>query len=273
MAHETIIEERRPNGVVKITLNRPEKLNAVNARMHAELREVFERVRLDRDARCVVITGAGRAFCAGADVGGMAERGDERDAAGIDAIDLEGNRLRLRDSGHAMMRALRAVEVPTIASVNGVCVGAGFDLACTVDLCIGSTAARYMVAYVRRGLFADLGGFWAIPKQIGMRKAIEMMTTGDFLSAEEAHRLGLTNALVAPDELEAATDALANRIAAGPPIAQKLGKMLAYKTANLDFDTALDWSASAIGIASTSHDHRESVKAFFEKRDPTFTGR
>lgn len=274
MEYETILVSRRENGVVTVTLNRPDRLNAISARMHSELRGVFEGLRADRDARCLVITGAGRAFCAGADVGGMAERGaDSADGAAPRALDLEGGRLRLRESGHAMMRALRAVDIPTIASINGVCVGAGFDLACTVDLCVGSTAARYMVAYVRRGLFADLGGFWAIPKAIGMRKAMEMMMTGDFLSAEEAHRFGLTSALVPPEELESATAALADRIAVGPPIAQKLGKMLAYRTANLDFDTALEWSASAIAIASTSQDHTESVRAFMEKREHQFTGR
>lgn len=275
MAYETILVARRDNGVVTVTLNRPDRLNAISATMHRELRGVFEGLRTDREARCLVITGAGRAFCAGADVGGMAERGAD-DAAGATeprALDLEGGRLRLRESGHAMMRALRAVDIPTIASINGVCVGAGFDLACTVDLCVGSTEARYMVAYVRRGLFADLGGFWAIPKAIGMRKAMELMMTGDFLSAEEAHRFGLTSALVPPEELESATAALADRIAAGPPIAQKLGKMLAYRTANLEFDSALEWSASAIAIASTSRDHTESVRAFMEKREHQFTGR
>ena len=273
MEHQTILEDRRENGVVWVTLNRPDKLNAINATMHQELRETFQRARLDRGARCLVITGAGRAFCAGADQGAAAER---QGAAGEGAPrppDLEGERLRLRESGHAMMKALRAVDVPTIACVNGVCVGAGFDLVCTTDLCVGSTAARYMVAYVRRGLFADLGGFWGIPKAIGMRKALELMVTGDFLPAEEGHRLGLTNYLVEPDELIPRTEALANRIADGPPIAQKLGKMLAYRTAGLDFETALEWSASALPVATQSEDYREGIRAFVEKREAKFSGR
>lgn len=273
MAYETILEERRENGVVTVTLNRPEKLNALSRPMQAELRRCFEGLRLDRDVRCVVITGAGRAFCAGADVGGMAERGAGAEPSERPPLDLEGGRLALREAGHAMMRALRDLDVPTIASVNGVCVGAGFDLASLCDLAVGSTAARYMVAYVRRGLFADLGGFWAIPKALGMRKAMELMVTGDFLSAEEAHRLGFTNALVGPEELAEATGALADRIAAAPPIAVKLNKLLAYRTANLDFPTALEMSAGFIGIASTSQDHQESVRAFLEKREATFVGR
>jgi 2-(1,2-epoxy-1,2-dihydrophenyl)acetyl-CoA isomerase len=272
MEHETIIEERRDNGVIKITLNRPDRLNAINATMHRELRDVFERARLDRGVRCLVITGAGRGFCAGADQGAAAERREGEESAPAPP-DPEGSRLNIRELGQAMMRALRGVDVPTIASVNGVCVGAGFDLVCTTDLCIGSTAARYMVAYVRRGLYPDLGGFWTIPKAIGMRKAMELMVTGDFLSAEEGHRLGLTNYLVEPEQLEAKTEELANRIAEGPPIAQKLAKMLAYRTASLDFDTALEWSATAIPIASYSQDYREGIRAFVEKRDARFTGR
>lgn len=273
MEHETIIEQRRDNGVITVTLNRPDKLNAINPVMHQELRAAFERARLDRGVRCVVITGAGRAFCAGADQGAAADRQESRVSAEPPAPDLEGARLDLREAGHAMMRALRAIDVPTIASVNGACVGAGFDLACTADLCVGSTAARYMVAYVRRGLFADLGGFWTIPKALGMRKAMELMMTGDFLSAEEAHRLGMTNVLVSPDALAATTDALADRIAEGPPIAQKLGKMLAYRTAGLDFETALEWSASALPIATQSQDYREGIRAFVEKREAKFIGR
>jgi enoyl-CoA hydratase/carnithine racemase len=267
--HETIIEEQSASGVVRVTLNRPDRLNAINGTMHRELRETFERVRRDRDARCVVITGAGRGFGSGADQAARSE------SAGAEppAMDLEGGRLGLRESGHAMMRALRGLEIPTIASINGVCVGAGFDLACTVDLRVASTAARFMVAYVRRGLYADLGGFWTIPKAIGMTKAMEMMVTGDFMDAEEAHRRGLTNYLVPPEELEAKTAWLADRIAAGPPIAQKLGKQLAYRTANLDFDTALEWSAMALPIVGQSQDRIEGARAFAEKRDARFTGR
>jgi len=273
MEYETIIEERRVNGVVKVTLNRPEKLNAISPRMHSELRRCFEQIRLERTIRCVVITGAGRAFCAGADQGGAVERsGDARGPEERPALDLEGARLALRESGLAMMKALRNIDVPVIASVNGACVGAGFDLACTTDFCVGSTAARYMVAYVRRGLYADLGGYWTIPKRIGMPKAMELMMTGAFMDAEEAHRYGMTNYLVPPEELEAKTDWLANSIAAGPPIGQKIGKMLAYRTANLDFDTALEWSASVIGVVGTSQDRGEGTRAFLEKRDAKFSG-
>jgi enoyl-CoA hydratase/carnithine racemase len=267
------LEMEMVDSVAVLTLNRPEKLNAISPQMHRDLRRCFEQLRLERAVRCVVITGAGRAFCAGADQGGAAERrGDAREAEERTGLDLEGARLNMRESGLAMMKALRNIDVPVIASVNGACVGAGFDLACTTDFCVGSTAARYMVAYVRRGLYADLGGYWTIPKRIGMPKAMELMMTGAFMDAEEAHRYGMTNYLVPPEELEAKTDWLAESIAAGPPIGQKIGKMLAYRTANLDFDTALEWSASVIGVVSTSQDRVEGTRAFLEKRDARFTG-
>ena len=163
--------------------------------------------------------------------------------------------------------------MPVIASINGVCVGAGFDMVAHCDMAVASTAARFQVAYVKRGLFADLGGFWSLPRVIGMRKAMEMMTTGRFMSAEEAHEAGLTNYLVAPEQLEAKTMELALAVEAGPPIAQKLGKMLAYRTANLDFESALEISGTALSVLELSRDRKEGVRAFVEKREPRFEGR
>ena len=163
--------------------------------------------------------------------------------------------------------------MPVIASINGVCVGAGFDMVAHCDMAVASTAARFQVAYVKRGLFADLGGFWSLPRVIGMRKAMEMMTTGRFMSAEEAHQAGLTNYLVAPEQLEAKTMELALAVEAGPPIAQKLGKMLAYRTANLDFESALEISGTALSVLELSRDRKEGVRAFVEKREPRFEGR
>jgi len=168
--------------------------------------------------------------------------------------------------------ALRRLEVPVIASINGPCVGAGFDLASHCDLAVGSTAARYQVAYVKRGLYADLGGFWSLPKILGWRKAMELMMTGRFMSAEEAHESGLTNYLVEPEELENKTMDLATEIENGPPIAQKIGKLLAYKTSTLDFENAMLWSETAIPLVSLSDDNKEGFLSFREKRDPNFRG-
>ncbi len=273
MTYENLLVERRgaQGGILWVTFNRPEKLNALSMPMFAELEDLFRATRKDRSVRVVVITGAGRGFCAGADFSGSAAAST---AAPTEppAIDLEGSRLHFRGESEAYI-ALKRLEVPVIASINGVCVGAGFDLVAHCDMAVASTAARFQVAYVKRGLFADLGGFWSLPKIIGWRKAMELMMTGRFMPAEEAHAAGLTNYLVAPDQLEAKTMELAVAVEAGPPIGQKLGKMLAQKTANMDFESALELSGTALSVIEPSFDRKEGVRSFVEKREPRFEGR
>ena len=272
MTYETILTERRGqyDGILWLTLNRPDRLNALNLTMFAELHEVFAAARTDRSVRCLVITGAGRGFCAGADASGGAAAAANRDAA-PPPPDPEGDRLGFRKQSETFI-ALRRLDVPVIASVNGACVGAGLDLVAHCDMALASTTARYQVAYVKRGLFADLGGFWSLPRVIGPRKAMEMMTTGRFMSAEEAHTAGLTNYLVPPEELEAKTMELASAVEAGPPIAQKLGKMLAYRTDRMDLESALEFSGAALAVIRTSQDRREGSLSFAERREPRFTG-
>ena len=268
MSNEYILTERRgvTDGILWITLNRPSRLNALTMPMLAELLEVFQQTRRDRTVRCVVLTGAGRGFCAGMDFSGSGGG-----PTPPDPLDLEGQRLHFRNESETYI-ALRRLDVPVIASINGPCVGAGFDMVAHCDLAVGSTAARYQVAYVKRGFFADLGGFWSLPRVIGWRKAMEMMMTGRFMSAEEAHTAGLTNYLVAPDELEAKTMELATAIESGPPVAQKLGKMLAYRAGNLDFESALEMSGTALSVIYPSEDRKEGVRSFMEKREPRFSG-
>jgi enoyl-CoA hydratase/carnithine racemase len=185
---------------------------------------------------------------------------------------MDAHRLGFRAETETFV-ALRRLEIPTLASINGVCVGAGFDMVAAMDLVVQSSSARYQVAYVKRGLYPDLGGFWALPKVIGWRKAMEMMLTGRFMSAEEAHEAGLSNYLVAPEDLEAKTMELALEIEAGPAIAQRLAKMLAHRTANQDYETALEWSGTALPIVMSSEDRVEGVRSFLEKRAPRFEGR
>ncbi|HJN92722.1 MAG TPA: enoyl-CoA hydratase/isomerase family protein [Dehalococcoidia bacterium] len=269
MAYETILAERRgqQDGVLWITLNRPDRLNALVPQLYAELNQELVAARDDRSVRCIVITGAGRGFCAGADhkVASGRESGDG-------ALDLEAGRMGLIKNAQAFVN-LRKVDVPVIASVNGVCVGGGFDLVCLCDMVVGSTAARYQVAYAKRGLYPDMGGFWSIPRAIGWNKAIEMMTTGRFMSAEEAHAAGLSNYLVEPEQLEAQTMELAQMVEAAPPIGVKLSKHLAGRTQYMDYETAMDWSAGTVAVVGTSQDRVEGVKSFVEKREPRFEGR
>ncbi len=274
MGYETLLVEQRgeTGGILWLTLNRPEKLNALSMQLFADLRQELQRARTDRSVRCVVITGAGRGFCAGADFSGT---------GGTDGLlyprqdgteDLEGARLFFRNESETYI-ALKRLEVPVIASVNGVCVGAGLDMVAHCDMAVASTAARFQVAYVKRGLFADLGGFWSLPRIIGWRKAMEMMTTGRFMPADEAHAAGLTNYLVPPQELESKTMELALAVEAGPPIGQKLGKLLAYRTVNMDFESALEFSGIALNTTALSEDRKEGNRSFAERREPRFTGR
>ena len=268
MEYENILTERRGNtdGILWITLNRPQRLNALSMDLFADLEHVFREVRKDRSVRCVVLTGAGRGFCAGADFSGDGTSLAESE------YDLEGARLNFHRESDAYV-ALKNVEVPTIASVNGVCVGAGLDMVSHCDMAVGSTAARYQVAYVKRGIFADLGGFQQLPRIIGWRKAMEMTMTGRFMSAEEAHESGLTNYLVEPDELEAKTMELATMVENGPPIGQKIGKILSYGTQGLDFQTTMEVSAMGLAVTGASKDSREGGLSFREKREAKFTGR
>lgn len=274
MPYETLLTEQRgeTGGILWLTLNRPEKLNAISMQLFADLREEFQRARRDRSVRCVVITGSGRGFCAGADFSGGGGGEELLYPRAESAEDLEGARLFFRNESETYL-ALKRLEVPVIASVNGVCVGAGLDMVAHCDMAVASTAARFQVAYVKRGLFADLGGFWSLPRVIGWRKAMEMMTTGRFMSAEEAHASGLTNYLVPPEELDAKTMELALAVEAGPPLGQKLGKMLAYRTENMDFESALEFSGLALNTTGMSDDRKEGSRSFAEKREPRFTGR
>ena len=269
-----LIERRgEKDGILWMTLNRPERLNALTFPLLRDMREIFFAARFDRSIRCIVITGAGRGFCAGMDVSGAAVPDPDPPPPGLEPgdLDIEGYRLNMRHETETYT-ALRRLEVPIIASVNGPCVGAGFDLASLCDLAVVSKAAKFQVAYVKRGLYADLGGFWSLPRVLGWRKAMELMMTGRFMSPEEAHAAGFSNALVEPEELEAETMRLALEIEAGPPIAQKLGKMLATRSQFLDYDSALQWSESAIPLVGLSADHKEGVAAFREKRDANFQG-
>jgi enoyl-CoA hydratase/carnithine racemase len=269
MAYESLMVERRgtTEGILWLTLNRPARLNALTMPLLADLLDVFQQARRDRSVRCIVLTGAGRGFCAGMDFSGT---GGGPPAP--EPLDLEGQRLYFRNESETFI-ALRRLDVPVLASINGPCVGAGLDMVAHCDLAVGSTAAVYQVAYVKRGYFADLGGFWSLPRVIGWRKAMELMMTGRFMSAEEAHAAGLTNYLVAPAELEAKTMELAGMIEAGPPVAQKLGKMLAYRAGSLDFESALEMSGTALSIIYPSEDRKEGARSFLEKREPRFTGR
>ncbi|MCS7206415.1 MAG: enoyl-CoA hydratase [Dehalococcoidia bacterium] len=269
MPYETIVldtwgDER----IARITLNRPDRLNAINSTMLEELADAVERVANDDRVRVVVLTGAGRAFCSGADVSGMAGGGGPHDSPSAEEL-RRGFRYPQR-----IMLGIHRMEKPVIGMINGLAAGAGFDLACACDLRVGCPDSRFMVAFVRIGLFPGYGGTWLYPRALGsIPKAAELLFTGDWLEAEEAFRFGLLNRLVPKERLEEETLALATRIAEGPPIAIRLAKMMLYRGLEVDLETAMLMAAAAETITLTSEDHREGVAAFREKRKPVYKGR
>ena len=264
--YEAILYQPDPDSsITRITLNRPDRLNAINDQMQVEIADAVSRADDDPDARVVIITGAGRAFCAGGD---MNQLGGSANGNGNGWT--SGNADQVRRSfklAQDMILGVQRCEKPVIAMVNGVATGAGLDLACACDIRTGTPQSRFMSAYVRIGLFPGFGGTWLYPRTLGsLGRAAEMLFTGDFLEAEDAYRLGFLNRLVSEDELEETTMELARRIAAGPPIAIRLSKLMLYKGLEFDLETAMKMAAAGETITLTSQDHVEGVAAFRQKR-------
>ena len=246
--------------VATITIDRPEALNALTVPVKVALREALERLAVDRAVRAVILTGAGRAFCAGQD---LAER-EQPDAAPLD--------VELRERYNPIILALRAMGQPVIAAVNGVAAGAGASIAFACDLRIAAEDARFVLAFGRIGLVPDSGATWFLPRLVGQARAAELALVGDPISADEALRIGLVSRVVPNDELLPQARALADRIAAGAPMAVALTKGALERAASIDLETALEGEAKLQGIAGASADHAEGLAAFREKRAPRFTG-
>ena len=240
--------------VATLTLDRPEALNALTVAVKVALREALESIAADRAVRVVILTGAGRAFCAGQD---LAER-EQPDAAPLD--------VELRDRYNPIIRALRSMGQPVIAAVNGVAAGAGASLAFACDLRIAAADARFVLAFGRIGLVPDSGATWFLPRLVGSARAAEMAFVGDPISADDALRFGLVSRVVATDELLTEARAMADRIAAGAPLAMALTKGALERASTIDLETALEGEAKLQGIAGASADHAEGLAAFREKR-------
>ena len=255
---ETLLIERN-DGVVTVTLNRPERKNAVNTTMWRELQSTFEQVRENVDDRVLVITGAGGAFCSGADL------------ADPDSLSEQGL-TRMRIIGDVAL-TLHRLPKPTIAKVGGVAAGAGCNMALGCDLIVASDEARFCEIFSRRGMSLDFGGSWLLPRLVGLHKAKELALLADIISAEEAMDIGLVNRLVPAAELDAAVDELAARLAAGPPIALSMTKLMLNNSFSLTMEQALEDEARVQNVNFGTADLVEAVTAFLEKRDPTFQGR
>ncbi|PKB72780.1 MAG: hypothetical protein BZY75_05120 [SAR202 cluster bacterium Io17-Chloro-G7] len=265
-----LLEKDASEHIAWLTINRPQRRNAIDDLTIRELAEAIEDIGSDDAVRVAILTGAGEAFCAGGDLHTL-PGGEEPGAwASENTDDIS----RSFKSAQRLILGLQGIEKPVIAMINGVAVGAGFDLACACDIRIGSPKARFMVAYVRIGLFPGFGGTWVYPRTLGsMGKAAEMLFTGDFMEAEEAYRLGFLNKLVPEDELKVTTLEMARKIAAGPPIAIRLSKLMLYQGLEFNLETALKMAAAAETITLTSRDHREGTSAIRESRKPLYEGR
>jgi len=259
---KSFLYEVGASGVATITLNRPERLNALTFEVYRELTETFAALRDERGVRAVVVTGAGRAFCSGGDVRDIIGDLQGRDASGL----LEFTRLTCE-----LVRRMRALRKPVIASLNGTTAGAGACIALAADLRVASTEARIAFLFVRVGLSgADMGAAYLLPRFVGLAKATELLYTGDFLSAEEAAALGLYNRVVPAEQLAAETRALAERLARGPAFALAMTKEMLDRELDLSLDTALELEAQAQAACLQHPDFREAYQAFTEKREPQF---
>jgi enoyl-CoA hydratase/carnithine racemase len=249
--------------IATITLNRPDKLNAFTGPMLDAWVTGLAEAQADPSVNVVVVTGAGRAFCSGGDVGRMGEGTPS-------ALDQKNT---LYEGVHRVPRQLEAMDKPVIAMVNGLAVGAGMGMCLMCDVRIASTEARFSTGYVRVGLVPGDGDTFFLPRLVGPARALELLWTADFIEAPRALELGIVNRVVPPGELTEATYAFARQIADGPQIPIRMIKRLVYQSLRLDLRTHLDLVSSHMSIVRQTADHQEGVAAFKDKRAPKFQGR
>jgi len=258
---ETITVERC-DGVVTITLRRPEKKNAVTDQMWDELLVEFRFIAESSSDRAVILTGAGGNFCSGVDL--WAGKADGQDPK---------HQLAYMRTMSGICMSLHRLPQPTVAKVRGVAVGAGLNMALGCDLVVADDTARFSEIFARRGLSIDFGGSWVLPRLIGMHRAKELALLAEIIGVEEAAAMGLVNRVLPADELDAFVDDWARRLASGPPIALAMTKRLLNNSFNVTLEEALDDEGLSQSVNVHTKDTVEAVTAFVEKREPVFHGR
>ena len=263
MGYETIIVEKN-NQIARITLNRPAALNAFNDQMGEEFYAALKEAEKDPQTRCLVITGAGRAFSAGEDVSGLKERygGGQHPSLGD----------HLRKKYHPIIMRIRNMEKPIIARLNGIAAGSGASIALACDIRIASEEAGLKEAFIGVGLVPDSGSSYFLTRTLGPGRALELIMTGRTVTAKEAETLGLVNKTVPAAELDTTVNELAEKLASGPTRALGLSKRVVNQVGRLELSEALEYEAQNQDIAGKTKDHLEAVQAFLDKRKPKFVG-
>jgi 2-(1,2-epoxy-1,2-dihydrophenyl)acetyl-CoA isomerase len=266
MDFHTILYETR-EGIAKITINRPERMNGYSEPMVKDLLAAIDLARQDEDVRVLIITGTGRAFCAGGDISG------QPDTASRFRGHPMGHLLEMREGFHQLVLSLTRFDKPVIASVNGAAVAGGLTLALCCDFRIASDKARLGDTALKFALLCDEGGAYFFPRFMGMDKALKMTLLSEVYDAKTAFELGLVTEVVPDAELEARTMEFARRLADGPPLAIRMAKRMMYKQQEMTLINALEDAALSVMITNPSEDVREGTRAFREKRKPVFRGK
>jgi enoyl-CoA hydratase/carnithine racemase len=254
------------NGVGSILLNRPERKNAFTIEMVDRWAEILREARTDDSVGAIILTGAGDAFCSGGDLGSLSPDAED------EPTPYE-RKAFLTDHIHRIAYALEDLDKPVIAAINGVAIGAGLDFALMCDMRFAARSARMSEGYIKVGLVPGDGGAYYLPRLVGPAKALELLLTGDFIDADEAHRIGMVNRVYEDEELIEETRAFAEKLAAGPPRVTRMIKRAVYQSTRSDLRTSLDLISSHMGIVQSMEESHEAFNAFREKRTPHFEGR
>lgn len=258
MPYETIVYSKE-GGVGTITLNRPDRLNAINTQMSEEFVQVLDEVAQDTEVRALIITGGEKVFCAGADIGELTN------FSGMVAYNW------LKGAQHAFCK-FEALTKPVIAAISGVALGGGCELSLVCDFRIASEKAQFGLSEINLGALPGGGGMIRLPRLIGLSRAKEILYTGDPIGAEEAYRVGLANKVVPADKLMDTARELAEKLAGKAPLSMQMAKSIINTSMNMDMTSALDFEIEGVALLFSTRDFKEGTRAFLEKRKPAFTG-